>query len=70
MKKTILTWKKRVSRKRKALVTEIIRCHYPDAEDKGEAIEMTAVEPGKLVWLFMLSRDFVGIATAKRRTVT
>lgn len=55
---TALVWKSRVSRKRKAVVTEMVRRTFPDATDKGEALEMTVEGGCKDIWIFMLCKDF------------
>ncbi len=55
---TALVWKSRVSRKRKAEVTDIARRIYPDATDKGEALEMTVDGDCKDIWIFMLCKSF------------
>ncbi len=59
MRTVRLTWKKRVSRKKKSAILKWIRKFYATARDRGEAVELLAPNNDtKFIWIFMLSKTF------------
>jgi hypothetical protein len=59
MRSVRLTWKPRVTRKKRAAILKWIRRFYSTARDRGEYIELLAANKDtKFIWIFMLSNTF------------
>jgi hypothetical protein len=57
-----LTWKKRVTRKKKVAILKWIRRFYSTARDRGDFVELLAGnDDTKFIWIFMFSKTFNNI---------
>lgn len=59
MRTVRLTWKQRVTKKKKAAILKWIRLYYSTARDRGDYVELHAgKQDTKFIWLFMFSKTF------------
>jgi hypothetical protein len=62
MKIVRLTWRPRISKKKRAFMLKWIREHYDTVRDYGEYLELKAANRDtKYIWIFMLSKTFSNI---------
>jgi hypothetical protein len=62
MRTVRLTWRPRVSKKKRAAILKWTRKHYPGARDRGIYLELKSPnDDTKFIWIFMFSKTFNNI---------